>query len=176
MREYCREKDAMQKVMFKDSFYILRFVEIFSECIKKTHNTLPYILRNQYKNAEVVFKIIQNVEDEKKISTISHVQTFGEYYRDVVVYIISPLLKRHGVYSPNIVYMIMIDLYMHMLGEYFGCHLRDRGREFLRSYVMTQTHKDIDDITWMSQPMKEMMKDELDVWRSMKRIHHKRKV
>lgn len=171
---YLREKEPMNRVMFKDSYYIVRFVEVFSECIKKTHNMLPYILRNQYKNCEDVFKSIQNVPDNKKIQELMMMPMFEALYREVMIFIISPLLRRHGVYSPNIALMVMVDLYMHMIGEYVGFHIRDMSREYLRSYVQDQTAESIDHIAWLSPSIKVIMKDELDVWKSMKRIHRRK--
>jgi hypothetical protein len=173
---YTKEKESMNRVMFKDSFYIVRFVEVFSECIKKTHTMLPYILRNQYKKADEVYKIVvqEHNQEGHVIDVVNSITSFQELYREVMVYIIAPMLKRHGVYSPNIVYMLMIDLYMYMVGEYQGYMHRDVGREFLRSYVSEQTNEGIDGILWLSPTMKAIMKDELQVWKAMKRVHKKK--
>jgi len=171
---YKTEKDAMQRVMFKDSFYVLRFVEILTECIKKTHPTLPYILRNQYDNAVEVFVSLKGLDIDAIIDAIKSNPLFENFYRDTLKYIISPLLKRHGLYSPNIVFMMMIDLYMYMLSDYIGYEARDVAREFIRTYVINQTHDTIHEVVWLCDPIKQMMKDELTTWKAMKHVHKKK--
>lgn len=171
---YDKEKEAMRRVMFKDSFYLVRFAEILTECLKKTHHTLPYILRNQYRNAGTIYAATATCPAQAVVSSLSSMPEFEHYYRDVVKYIIAPLLKRHGLYSPNIVYMIMMDLYMYMLSDYNGYHLRDIARVFLQSYVTDQTPENIDAIMWLPCTTRQMMKEELAVWKSFKDIHKKR--
>lgn len=169
---YELERDAMNRVMFKDSFYVLRFVEILTECIKKTHPTLPYILRNQYRNANCLF--LSAKEAKNAVAHLSSLEHFVPFYRDVLKHIMSPLLKRHGLYSPNVLYMMVIDLYMFMLSDYLGYEMRDRAREFIKGYAANQTPEDIDGIVWICGPMKQMMKDELYVWQSMKMAHSRK--
>lgn len=172
-KEYESEKGAMMSVMFKDSFYMLRFIEIFGDNIKKTHITLPHILKNQYRNAKNIYdKVTAFKSDYASIKyAINTNQEFSDYYRDVLTYIILPFCKRHSIYSPNMVYILMMDLYFHMLSVHIGYTVKDANRAFLRNYTNEQTAVLIDEIVWLSPTVKDMMKEELLIWKQLKNAH-----
>lgn len=172
--------EVVLQILYKDAFYLLRFLEIISDNIKKTHRTLSFILRNQYRNTSSIFNTITEslkinlpIKEKYKIllDRISNLKDFDQYYRDVLRFIILPVLKKYNIYSPNLVYMIFMDLLFFMIGSYHGYEIQDENRNFIRNYVSLQSENEIQEIVWLKPVIKTMMKDELQLWKNLKQIH-----
>lgn len=169
--------DDYKNTIFKDAFYLMRFIDIFVDVCQKTHRTLPYILRNQYTNAKTIFEKLTKINDEfghhNLLHQIFEMQEFGLLYKDINTFIVLPCFKRYNIYSPNLILIITLSLYINMLGSYLGYSISDANRDFMRRYLDNQTPALIDRIVWLNTTNKEMMKIELDVWKSMHYMHRR---
>lgn len=162
--------EVIKRTLFTESFYLSRFIDMLSENIRKSHTTLPYILRTQYRNSNTVFDILANCTDTNTaIYAINKEQKIAEYFQDVHNYIIMPVLKRHGVYSFNIVYLLFINLVFHMAADYIS-----KDYKKLVFSLQDEIYKNNYDIVWINDAFKTFMNEELQVWKTLKQQHSKK--
>lgn len=165
--------------LYKDTFYLLRFTEILLENIRRSHTTLGYILRSQYRDADKVYRSLLDEEtasgDIKQI--VKHMTQ--EYYHDVFRYLISPQLKKYGMYSPTISYMIFISLVNTMYMEYMSKSWYNVDKEHIRrvtridlEYIqeLVQANRNV-----FSDELYDQMSQEMQEWQVLKQRHFRRK-
>lgn len=174
---YLNNKQFIERTLFIDTSHGIRFTPVVLETIKKSHKTLAYILRNQYSNADELFKTVIDVpRDELKndsgycfdiferITAYTHLLP---YYRDVCEYIIFPVFKRFGYYSPTMTVAIFVGL-LCMLGETYSSQYYGLvWKHFIkRNYPHFQIVKMIKNLAEFD---KQMITDEMRVWTSYRR-------
>ena len=115
---YDRDPHIIDVTLFRDSFFAIRFANVFIDCIKHQHRDLPYILRNQYTGAEQLYNAATSCTSNIALTTLLSQGLLSAYFADVMKYIIAPSLLKHGMYSPNLCVMIFIELYRYMLCTY----------------------------------------------------------
>jgi hypothetical protein len=109
---YHNNAPAIAKTLFVDTCFGIRFTPVIFETIKKSHKTLPYLLRNTFANAEQVFKkvidipkgiVIENCESTFCFDVYSRLAVcdeLAEFYEDVCDKLIYPVYERDNFYRP----------------------------------------------------------------------------
>jgi len=123
----------VRSTVFRDAYYASKFWGLLAENIRKTHNSLAYILRVQYRNADAVFMELSGVARglgkpslcgvlalSRAIlcPSVSVVDCMSSYKADVFGYLIVPVLRRHGMYSPLMAHSIFVNLVCSMMDTY----------------------------------------------------------
>lgn len=162
------DENALRNTIYKDNFYLIKFIRMIQDNIQKSHKTLSYILRNQYINANSVYDQMTTDGDLDKIPT----EMMRGLYEDVVKYIISPILRRYEIYSPTIIYVLFKAIYYSMLAVYID---GNKYNMMIKDVYSNIYEIDVEDNVWLHAIEKRMMKDELSVWKELKLKHMKTK-
>ena len=179
---YNKHKVSVSNSVFKESFVCTRFTLMLVDSLKKSHTTYGYILRSFYYKAQDIYdNVILSMSLSKEIDTINllalankndEIQT---YYNQVSVNIIIPMMKQYGIYSPNLIFMIFINLYTSMLIDYeHNTSVRQDLIKYFKTFPklytanLNGTIERIMNITWIDDNQKNMMLDELRVWNAIK--------
>ena len=175
---YSKHSDSIQRSVFKDAFYGFRFVEVLIDVIKRMHPTLAYILRAQYRNSDYIFEHIQKYPKTSPSNVYEAIKSIPqtiltEYVEDVNKFIVFPVLKRHGVYSPNTAWCICINLIVFMHISYTtDSNTIETMKSFLKQWVNITTYLKLA-ATGHTEPNR-MLKDELDIWCQLHAQHFSR--
>lgn len=165
---YQENKQQIHRTVFNDSYYSYRFIPVFNENIRRTHSTLDYILRKQYRNANTVFNFIFSktyATLQDFVSTIERYDDMQEYIQDVEQFIIHPMLKRHGMYSPNFSFLAFLNMFLLMGSTYST--LRQESEALQNLAKETTNLKIYIDINHQD----EMRNDEIQIWRNLHSRH-----
>lgn len=172
---YNRHKIMINNTVFEDSYDSFHFWGFISESIKKSHTNLPYILKNQYSNADKVYaNLTESVTNMKNDGDKGPSFTqaifdlprdiMGDFANDVYRYIILQPLYRHHIYSPIMCLLVLIDIMHSMADVYIHKSLGVEGKKKLSMYMEAPfTFDQIKSIRWMSEIEKEMLSDECQV-------------
>ena len=176
---YNKHKVMINNTVFEDSYNSFHFWGFISESIKKSHANLPFILKNQYSNADQVYakladsvtnmKNNENGEGEGSSSFTQAIfdlpkNIMADFANDVYKYIILQPLYRHHIYSPIMCLLVLIDIMHSMADVYIHKSLGVEGKKKLTMYMDAPlTHDQILSIRWMSEIEKEMLSDECQV-------------
>ena len=98
---------------------------------------------------------------------ISNCPEIREYYGDVFMYIIQPIFKRFGYYSPTMAMSLFFGL-LCLMGEFYcNSHYGLVWKHFVRdSYPR---HKIVMSMKQFLEDDKVMVRDELNTWKSIKK-------
>jgi hypothetical protein len=119
---YCLNKTNIKQHLFCETRFGLRFAPVILETIKKTHKTLPYILRNQYTTAKEVYSSVIDIPKHVMIANSDSAYCFhifnrmstcpilAAYFQDVFRYLIDPVYKRFGYFSPVMTVVLLMGL------------------------------------------------------------------
>jgi hypothetical protein len=112
--------------IYTETEYGLRFLPFVLETIKKSHTTLPYILRQQYADSQLIFECALKVPPSVATGNIESycfdfwarlaTHTTPAYFHAVTKYLIIPPLKKFGYFSPTMIVILFSALVLH-LGE-----------------------------------------------------------
>ena len=177
---YNKNKVSIINSVFKESFICTRFTLMLVDNLKKSHTTYGYILRSFYSKAqdiydEIVAHMNENNVDTMKLFSSASSMHMQSYYDQVSVNIIIPLMKQYGIFSPNLIFMIFIELYTSMLIDYehntsIRHDLIKYYKTFPKNYTtnISKTIEKIESLDWIGETQRGMMLDELRVWNSIK--------
>lgn len=174
---YVSVRQHLVKGVFPETKYGIRFLPFVLETIKKSHTTLPYILRQQYRNAHSVYaavlKIPQELKDKRDIENYcsdiwKRVQGLGalsDYFEDVAQYLIAPVFKKFGYFSPSMMINIFVGLLLH-LGEAYESQFY--GLVWKHHVKQCYAHANINGLlsSLGNIPIVAMVTDEQRVWGS----------
>lgn len=170
---YERHKGMINATVFEDSYNSFHFWGFISESIKKSHTNLPYILRNQYSNADRVFselrEAVTGMKSKEEGSLTQAIfdlpeDVMRDFVKDVYRYIILQPLYRHHIYSPIMCLLVLIDIMHHAADVYIHKSLGMEGKKKMSMYMDAPLTRDqINNIQWMSEIEKEMLTDECEV-------------
>ena len=177
---YNKHKVSISNSVFKESFVCTRFTLMLVDTLKKSHTTFGYILRSFYSKAQdiydgVVANLMTETDTISLLTLANQNQDIQAYYNQVSVNIIIPMMKQYGIFSPNLIFMIFVDLYTSMLIEYV--HNTAVRQDLIKYYKtfpklyttnLPGTIEKIISIDWIDQVQKNMMLDELRVWNTIK--------
>lgn len=165
----------VESTLFVDNFYMLRFMKVFIDNIKKTHKTLNYILKSQYKGASAIYETVSMFDgDSYDIwSIVQDKSMLREYFTEVCKYIIHPMMKRYSIYSQVICVLIFDYLYLEMLEEEVSAE-RFRMKKYLIINEVDSLQLSTKRV-YLSAKENEMMEREISVWQDQKRRHVKKK-
>lgn len=179
MTRYIEDDRNILYVLFKDTFYLLRFTEVLIENIKRSHTTLSYIMRSQYRDADTVYKtLLDQNSTMRSMSSICR-GTTSNYYNDVFKYLISPQLKKYGMYSPTVSYMIYLSLVNKMYTDYVSKAWQETDKEHIHRIIRI----DIDYIESLvtigqnniPEALLKLMQEEISSWRQQYARHFKKR-
>lgn len=165
---YEKHCEIIKATVFKDSFFTFRFVRLFVDLIKKTHNTLASILKSQYRNADYVYHTIFILNADKDVFEalkLCERDKLVQFTNDIETNLIEPILQRHGIYSPNLISIITYML-ICFTGEVYSPNYIQKEKyrmqlkmiENLESFIKFQSIFITDD---------QLILDELHVWSSI---------
>lgn len=173
---YTNKRSDISKYLFTETCFGVRFTPVILETIKKSHKTLPYILRNQYSNADEIYQCLINIPKEVTIEGGESAYCFHlysrlkncpsnslqKYFEDVCESLIFPVFKRFGYYSPTMTVILFVGLLCHV-GEHYNNQLYGLvWKHFVRnSYPAADITKCV---MQLSQLDKDMVRDELEAW------------
>lgn len=174
---YQMNERGIRNTLFKETKFGIRFTPVVLETINKTHKTLPYILRNQYTLATEVFntvvdipKTFTNVQQSSYCfdiySRLNKFAGIAEYYIEVYKYLIEPVFRRFGYYSPVMSVVLFIGLICIMGEKYSSQCYSLVWKHFIKngypSNVILALAQAIGNDLYM------MVHDELDTWSNQK--------
>lgn len=177
---YTANRIAIIKSLFIDTSHGIRFTPVILETIKKSHKTLSYILRNQYKNADAIYQKVIAISDDAVLnreesrfcfSIIKRLQECPElpaYYKDVCDNIITPVFKRFGYYSPTMTFVIFIGLICFMGETYSSQYYGLVWKHFVKDGYPHA--KVLEGMSLLDAHEKMMVRDETNTWRNIKRM------
>lgn len=169
---YTKHKVMINATVFEDSFDGFHFWGFISESIKKSHQNLPFILRNQYSNSGVVYSYLLETYHDTRSSKECLIQAIldapqeimSDFARDVYRFIILPPLHRHHIYSPIMGLLLFVDILHVMADTYIQKTLGVEGKKKLIMYMDAPFSKEqLESICWMSTIEKRMLIDESEV-------------
>lgn len=181
-RYYDTNRVAIMKSLFYDTSFGIRFAPIILETIKKSHKTLSYILRNQFKMSNEVYRdiiemsadsVLKRTESQFCFAIYTRMQQCEHlkgYYDEVTRALIIPVFERFGYYSPTMCFVVFIGLMCFMGETYsnqvYGLVWKHLIRDGYPADTIIQTSYQVDDLE------KRMIADEIHAWNSAKRSHH----
>jgi hypothetical protein len=168
---YQRDPNILNHTLFKDSFYLYRFVDVLVDNVRHVHKTLPYILRTQYRNADKLFIACRDRQDYLEAMIEQGDDVWMPFFADVVVYMIVPMLRKYGFYSPIIVCALFNDLYRVMLIDYNNCNTT-------QLYYKKYTWMDLSEVVvnaFASSVYHILLQSEVVVWKSLQEGHRRNK-
>lgn len=111
-----RDPAILDVTLYRDSFFLKRFTNVFVDCIKGLHKDIAFVLRNQYTGAQDVYQQVHDKPDF--VAALNCAPSTGKLFQETMKFIIAPVLLKHGVYSPSICVTLFLELYKYMLCTY----------------------------------------------------------
>lgn len=177
---YSANRVSIIQTLFEETSYGIRFTPVILETIKKSHKTLSYILRNQYKHADAIYQHVIGMTDDVMYKQTESQFCFSiykrmcecpelpAYYKEVCDNLITPVFKRYGYYSPTMSIVIFIGL-MCFLGEtYCSQYYGLAWKHFIKDGYPKA--KVMEAMAQLDANEKTMIRDEMNTWRNMKCI------
>jgi hypothetical protein len=127
---YTANKSAICKTIFNESKFGIRFAPVLFEAIKKTHPTLPYMMRSRYTGSDLIYKKLVDIppnlvlikQDSKYcfdlFARMGKCTELAVYYKEVCDEIINPIFNRFHYFSPTMSLVIFIGLICQMGESY----------------------------------------------------------
>lgn len=172
---YATKASDLQSMLFPETKYGMRFLPFVLETIKKSHPTLPYILRQQYREADSVFiqvlRLPSHIARDQEESFCNSIfdrlrhPSVQQYYQDVCKFLIHPFFKRFAYFSPYMSVCLFVGL-MCYLGEnyesqYYGLVWKHFSRGH-NAYNVQRLRHLLDAAADSTETR--MIEDELMVW------------
>lgn len=181
---FTKNKASLQNSLFKDAYFGFKFWSLLTDNIKRTHTTLAYILRKQYRNVDAVYEHLRDYINKESTPSIQGLQkhvalgdpnVYSNYYEDVNKYIILPVMKRFSLYSPFMSFVIFMDILCVMVDSYIEKGWSAKSKDFmsqLTSLLNVDWMVDTEtSIYWLTQAELEMMADEISVFKQLRQRH-----
>jgi hypothetical protein len=127
---YIANKDSICKTIFTESKFGIRFAPVLFEAIRKTHPTLPYMMRSRYSFSDQIYQKLLDIppnlvlvkQDSKYcfdlFARMGKCQELAVYYKEVCDEIINPVFNRFHYFSPTMSMVIFIGLICQMGESY----------------------------------------------------------
>jgi len=180
---YSSNRHAISRTLFSQTSFGLRFTPVILETIKKSHKTLPYILRNQYFGAHDMYKELLDIPKDIAIARndkeycydffqrIASYESMQPYYKEVFDSLIHPIFRRFGYYSPSMGITVFIGL-ICILGEtyssqYYGLVWKHFIRDSYPKNVLLNVAYALGESVHL------MVRDELDTWDRLSNKHQR---
>lgn len=178
---YDTHKKSIHHSLYRDTFYATKFWPIISDNIKKTHQTLAYILRNQYRSASEIYSFLKTLFDiNPSIDMTTFVQTIlafpnisiQAHFQDVYTFLIMPLFKKYSIFSPSLVITLYIDLLGVVVENYVKKNWRQKSNEWMNClYKHLPECSFVVSSPWIHPFFKTMLVDELLIFEKMRNQH-----
>lgn len=170
-----QQYNRIKKELFTETKHGILFLPFVLESIKQSHNTLSYILRQQYTNATQVYVSVikvpvdaRNVEEYcnsvwSRLASLDN-EIIAPYFMDVTRYLIIPIFKKFGYFSPVMLVNLFIGLLLHLGEKYEHSHYGLIWKHHVRGKYKNPLVKQFASRCLQSTPLIDMWKDETVMW------------
>lgn len=176
---YSKHFKVLNNVFFKDTFYNIRFIDLYFDLVLSKNNSIHHLIRNQYHNGNTIYDSIfgDNIDNIDNINIDTIIErilkidknVIEPFYNSIVSNLIMPLLRRHDIYSDNLFNILFYKMIMYT-GHMYSHHtsLKRTTSEFLN--VKTKSVE----YCLQLQPIIEssILMKEKEVWLIMARKKH----
>lgn len=180
---YQKHQKQISSTVYKDAYYCFKFWIIIADFVKKTHSSLAYILRTQYRNSNDVYSSVksfldqseQNTTMEQFIEFVLHLpsEMVVPYFEDVYTFLIMPVFKRYSIYSPSLLLLLYLDMMSCMADDYIQKGWKKKSSEYMINYTRNMlSETSIQNSTWLSKILAKQISDELGVFKTLRIKHH----
>lgn len=126
--------------VFSETLHGIKFTPFVLDSIIKTHKTIGYILRQQYKGSDLVYNQILKIPHNIALKSRNDQTNFAfaiwdrivacctdneqsaealcSFYENVKAFLIMPAMEKFNYYSPSMVWVLFYGLLMHVGCQY----------------------------------------------------------
>lgn len=160
-------------ILFKDSYFIYRFVDVFFDVIRKTHVSLSYMMACKINDCDIVKQNILNTFSDSSPNSINVCSIkqclTNKFVSDFVYTIILPLFKKYRIFSFVLMDSLLLkcmlyfieDIVPSMKGDQItACHVT------LTPINVTTTllNIDSDNCIFYDENICKLLNHELEIW------------
>lgn len=183
---YAKNRRQISNTVFRDAFYSFKFWNIMADVIKKTHQTLGYILRSQYRHSNEVYAKLYAYFQDNKDSSVESVTSFilslpkecmEEYFSDVYNFLLFPIVNKYGIYSPSLILLLFLDMINVLIESYILKGWKHKASAYMNTYMKHMiTEHEIHQCPWMNQFKKSQIIDEIEVFKRLQANHFNNRI